>query len=168
MRQNRKNCLWYIWHALPPLHLFFMKNGVQPYESPFSLLSETESRIENVLDKRYLLDFDEDLIEKVNKAIYLSHFYIFHHLTQIHKALFIYHIQFFQKVLVSAMCWYNSIFWKFQSLLFVSIFIHYDVNSCPIFCRNVLHDFIYMKVFQKCSSIIWQECSIFNSIAIWA
>ena len=81
-----------------------MKNGVQPYESPFSLLSETESRIENVLDKRYLLDFDEDLIEKVNKAIYLSHFYIFHHLTQIHKALFIYHIQFFQKVLVSAMC----------------------------------------------------------------
>ena len=39
----------------------------------------------------YLLDF-EDLIQKVNETIYLSHFYISDHLTQIHKALFIYHI----------------------------------------------------------------------------
>ena len=31
-----------------------------------------------------------------------------------------------------------------------------------MFCRNVLHNLIYMKVLQKCSSIIWQECSIFN------
>ena len=50
-----------------------------------------------------LLNF-EDLIQKVNETIYLSHFYISDHLTQIHKALFIYHMQFFQKVLVSAMC----------------------------------------------------------------
>ena len=33
-------------------------------------------------------------------------------------------------------------------------------------CRNVPHNFIYMKVLQECSSIIWQECSIFNIISI--
>ena len=31
------------------------------------------------------------------------------------------------------------------------------------FCRNVLQNFIYMKVLQECSSIIWLECSIFNT-----
>ena len=35
-----------------------------------------------------------------------------------------------------------------------------------MFCRNVLHNFIYMKVLQECSSIIWQECLIFNIISI--
>ena len=50
-----------------------------------------------------LLNF-EDLIQKVNETIYLSHFYISYHLTQIHKTLFIFHMQFFQKVLVSTMC----------------------------------------------------------------
>ena len=50
-----------------------------------------------------MLNF-EDLIQKVNETIYLSHFYISDYLTQIHKeALFIYHMQFFQKVLVSTM-----------------------------------------------------------------
>ena len=31
-----------------------------------------------------------------------------------------------------------------------------------MFCRNVLQNFIYMKVLQECSSIIWQVCSIFK------
>ena len=31
-----------------------------------------------------------------------------------------------------------------------------------MFCRNVLYNFIYMKVLPECSSIIWQEYSIFN------
>ena len=31
------------------------------------------------------------------------------------------------------------------------------------FCRNVLQNFIYMKVLQECSSIIWLERSIFNT-----
>ena len=78
-----------------------------------------------------LLNF-EGLIEKVNETIYLSHFYISNHLTQIHEALFIYQMQFFQKVLESTMCWCNKIFRKFQSLLFLFIFIHYDVKNCPI------------------------------------
>ena len=51
----------------------------------------------------FMLNF-EDLIQKVNETIYLSLFYISNHLTQIHKALFIYHMQFFQKVLVSTIC----------------------------------------------------------------
>ena len=50
-----------------------------------------------------LLTF-EDLIQKVNETIYLYHFYISDHLIQIHKVLFIYHMQFFQKLLVSTMC----------------------------------------------------------------
>ena len=49
-----------------------------------------------VFVKRFLfpsnvLNF-EYLIQKVNETIYLSHFHISDHLTQIHKALFIYHI----------------------------------------------------------------------------
>ena len=149
MRQNRKNCLWYIWHALPPLRLFFMKNGVQPYESPFSLLWETESRIENVLDKRYLLDF-EDLIEKVNKAIYVSHFYIFHHLTQIHKALFIYHMQFFQKVLVSAMCWYNSIFWQVSSRVFyLCLYLYIMMLTVVLFSVGMFYTILFTWKFFK-------------------
>ena len=32
-----------------------------------------------------------------------------------------------------------------------------------LFCRNVLHNFIYMKVLQECSSKFLQECSIFNT-----
>ena len=78
-----------------------------------------------------LLNF-EDLILKVSETIYLSHFYISNHLTQIQKALFIYHIHLFQKVLVSTMSWCNSIFWKFQSLVFVSIFIHDDDKNCAV------------------------------------
>ena len=50
-----------------------------------------------------MLNF-EDLIQKVNETIYLSYFYISDPLTQIRKALFIYHMQFFQKFLVSTMC----------------------------------------------------------------
>ena len=57
----------------------------------------------------------EDLIQKVNENIYSSYFYISDHLTQIHKAFFIYYMQFFQKLKVSTMCWCNSIFRKFQS-----------------------------------------------------
>ena len=49
-----------------------------------------------------MLNF-EDLIQKLNETIYLSHFYISDHLTEIHKALFIYHMQFFQKDVVSTM-----------------------------------------------------------------
>ena len=55
-----------------------------------------------------LLNF-EDSIQKVNETIYLPHFYISDHLTQIRKVLFIYHIQFLQKALVSTMSWCNSI-----------------------------------------------------------
>ena len=95
-----------------------------------------------------LLNF-EDLIQKVNETIYLSHFYISDHLTQIHKALFIYHMQFFQKVLVSTMCWCNSIFWKFQSLLFVSIFIHYDVKNCPVCSVGVFYTILFTWEFFK-------------------
>ena len=51
-----------------------------------------ESSISNVV-----LNF-EDLIQKVNETIYRL---FTDHLTQIHKALFIYHVQFVQKVLVS-------------------------------------------------------------------
>ena len=51
-----------------------------------------ESSISNVV-----LNF-EDLIRKVNETIYRL---FTDHLTQIHKALFIYHVQFVQKVLVS-------------------------------------------------------------------
>ena len=51
-----------------------------------------ESSISNVV-----LNFD-DLIQKVNETIYRL---FTDHLTQIHKALFIYHVQFVQKVLVS-------------------------------------------------------------------
>ena len=32
-----------------------------------------------------------------------------------------------------------------------------------LLCRNVPHNFIYMKVLQEFSSIIWKECSIFNT-----
>ena len=65
----------------------------------------------------------------------------------------------------SAMFWCNnSIFWKFQSLLFMSIFIHYNVKNCPVFSVGMFGYFIYMKTLQECSSIIWLECSIFNSL----
>ena len=57
----------------------------------------------NLQVKASMLTF-EDLIQKVNETIYLSHFYTSDHLTQIHKVLFTYHMQFFQKVLVSTMC----------------------------------------------------------------
>ena len=95
-----------------------------------------------------LLNF-EDLIQKVNDTIYLSHFYISGHLTQIHKALLIYHMQFLQKVLVSTMCWCNSIFWKFQSLLFVSIFIHYDVKNCPVCSVGMFYTILFTWKFFK-------------------
>ena len=32
-----------------------------------------------------------------------------------------------------------------------------------MFCGNVVNNFIYMKVLQECSSMIWQECSIFKT-----
>ena len=32
-----------------------------------------------------------------------------------------------------------------------------------MFCGNVPNNFIYMKVLQDCSSVIWQECSIFKT-----
>ena len=91
----------------------------------------------------------ENLIQKVNETIYLSHLYISGHLTQIHKVLFIYHVQFFQKVLVSTMCWCNSIFWKFQSLLFVSIFIHYDVKNCPVCSVGIVYTILFTWKFLK-------------------
>ena len=91
----------------------------------------------------------EDLIQKVNDSIYLSHFYISDHLTQIHKALFIYHMQFFQKVLVSTICWCNSIFWKLQSLLFVSIFIHYDVKNCSVCSVGMFYTILFTWKFFK-------------------
>ena len=75
--------------------------------------------------------------------------YISDHITQIHKALFIYHMQFFQKVLVSTMCWCNSIFWKFQSLLFVSIFIHYDVKNCPVCSVGMFYTILFTWEFFK-------------------
>ena len=84
-----------------------------------------------------------------NETIYLSHFYISDHLTQIHKALFIYHMQFSHKVLVSTMCWCNSIFWKFQSLLFVSIFIHYDVKNCPVCYVGIFYTILFTWRFFK-------------------
>ena len=89
-----------------------------------------------------LLNF-EDLIQKVNETIYLSHFYICDYLTQIHRTLFIYHIQFYQKVLVSTMCWGNNIFWKLQSLLFVSIFIHYDVKNYPVCSAGMFYTILF-------------------------
>ena len=96
----------------------------------------------------FLLNF-EDLIQKVNETIYLSHFYISDHLTQIHKALFVYHMQFFQKVLVSTISWCNGIFWKSQSLLFVSIFIHYDVKYCPLCSVGIFHTILFTWKFFK-------------------
>ena len=45
----------------------------------------------NIFQIPKLLNF-EDLIQKVNETIYLLHFYISEHLTQIHKALLIYHM----------------------------------------------------------------------------
>ena len=60
-----------------------------------------------------------------------------------HKALFKYHMQFFQKVLVSAICWCNSIFWKFQSLLFKSIFIYYDVKNCPVCSIGMFYTILF-------------------------
>ena len=91
----------------------------------------------------------EDLIQKVNETIYLSHFYTSDPFTQIHKALFIYHMQFSQKVLVSTMCWCNSIFWKFQSFLFVSIFIHYNVKNCPVCSVGMFHTISFTWKFFK-------------------
>ena len=49
-----------------------------------------------------MLNF-ENLIQKLNETIYLSHFYISDPIAEIHKALFIYHMQFFQKDVVSTM-----------------------------------------------------------------
>ena len=99
-----------------------------------------------------LLNF-EDLIQKVNETICLSHFYISYDLTQIHKALFIFHMQFFQKVLMSTMCWCNSIFWKIQNLIFVSIFIYFDVKNCPVcsvgmFCTTLFTWKFFKNVLQ--------------------
>ena len=36
-----------------------------------------------------------------------------------------------------------------------------------MFCRNILHNLIYMIVLQECSSIILQECSISNILLIF-
>ena len=57
--------------------------------------------------------------------------------------MFKYHMQFFQKVLVSAICWCNSIFWKFQSLLFKSIFIYYDVKNCPVCSIGMFYTILF-------------------------
>ena len=95
-----------------------------------------------------LLNF-EGLIRKINETIYLSHFCISDHLTQIHKALFIYGMHFLQKVLVSTMCWCNSIFWNFQSLLFVSIFIHYDIKNCPVCSVGIFYTILFTWRFFK-------------------
>ena len=111
-----------------------------------------------------LLNF-EDLIEKVNETIYLSHFYICDYLTQIHRTLFIYHIQFYQKVLVSTMCWGNNIFWKLQSLLaeLVAEFYLHEGSSRIFFNHlarvlNFQHSLIY---FFHLHTTIWQKYMIF-------
>ena len=91
----------------------FFSEGCSMFSSAFLGINWTHN----------LLNF-EDLIQKVNETIYLSDFYISDHLTQIHKTFFIYHMQFFQKLLVSTMCWCNSIFWKFQSFyLWIYLYI---------------------------------------------
>ena len=124
----------------------------------------------------------EDLIEKVNETIYLSHFYICDYLTQIHRTLFIYHIQFYQKVLVSTMCWGNNIFWScrvFYLCLYLSItmlrIIQYVLQECSIqfylhegssrmFFNNLArvlnfqHSLIY---FFHLHTTIWQKYMIF-------
>ena len=63
--------------------------------------------------------------------------------------MFIYHMQFFQKILVTTMCWCNSIFWKFLSLLFVSIFIQYDAKNCSVCSVGMFYTTLFSQSFSR-------------------
>ena len=50
-----------IWRAKATPHLVFMKNGSQPHESPFFLLSESEYRIEKSFFYQELWFFENSI-----------------------------------------------------------------------------------------------------------